>query len=408
MESVTGLSPAIAIEQRTTVSHPALHGGHGHRDLRPPAGAVRRAGPAALPALRASRSRAQTRGRRSRSSLLATAAGRRRSRCWPRSSRGRKGAFRKELARAARRGLLQRARIDGRASTSSEPLAARPAPQPPHRGAGGPAGPAARGARSGCWPAWSRPSTSRGDVVLVVHRGRRGAALQPAPGLRRVRRLGARAVARAPSPSTAPTAPARPATAWASRWDVDAAQGHARRAAARCSTAPSIPGSATARAWCARRSRTWPRATASRWRRRCATLPRKARAGAAARRRQRLPGRPALPAAPRWRSRAAARPATTARPSRDGGEAFEDLRPYLSGRGLPGLPRARACGRRAWPCASAGARMADYVRLPVDARRGAAFAALAFPERERPVADRLLPEILDAPALPGARSASAT
>ena len=41
VDSITGLSPAIAIEQKTTSQEPALHGRHGHRDLRLPAPAVR-------------------------------------------------------------------------------------------------------------------------------------------------------------------------------------------------------------------------------------------------------------------------------------------------------------------------------------------------------------------------------
>ena len=41
MDSIEGLSPAISIEQKTAAPEPALHRGHGHRDLRLPAPALR-------------------------------------------------------------------------------------------------------------------------------------------------------------------------------------------------------------------------------------------------------------------------------------------------------------------------------------------------------------------------------
>ena len=43
--TISGLSPAIAIEQKTTEQEPAVDGRHGHRDLRLPAHPVRPAGP---------------------------------------------------------------------------------------------------------------------------------------------------------------------------------------------------------------------------------------------------------------------------------------------------------------------------------------------------------------------------
>ncbi len=76
----------------------------------------------------------------------------------------------------------------------------------------------------------------------------------------------------------------------------------------------------------------------------------------------------------------------------DGGEAFEDLRPYLS------EEPCRACrGTRLRPeslaVRVAGHSVADLVRLPLARLREAA-SALVFPERERPVAERLVSEIL--------------
>lgn len=75
----------------------------------------------------------------------------------------------------------------------------------------------------------------------------------------------------------------------------------------------------------------------------------------------------------------------------DGGEAFEDLRPYLT------EEVCRACrGTRLRPeslaVQVAGHTVADLVRLPLAAARDAA-AALAFGDRERPVGERLVAEI---------------
>jgi excinuclease ABC subunit A len=76
----------------------------------------------------------------------------------------------------------------------------------------------------------------------------------------------------------------------------------------------------------------------------------------------------------------------------DGGEAFEDLRPYLS------EEVCRACrGTRLRPESLAvrvgGHSVADLVRLPL-VRAREAVAGLAFGERERPVGERLVGEIL--------------
>ena len=76
----------------------------------------------------------------------------------------------------------------------------------------------------------------------------------------------------------------------------------------------------------------------------------------------------------------------------EAGAAFEDLRPYLSETVCGECAGARL--RKASLAVRLGGRsLADYVRLPVDGAR-AALAAVEFAERERPVADRLLHEIL--------------
>ncbi len=78
--------------------------------------------------------------------------------------------------------------------------------------------------------------------------------------------------------------------------------------------------------------------------------------------------------------------------AREGTETFEDLRPYLSE-----AVCATCHGARLRP-ESLGVRLggrtvAELVRLPVSDALPA-FASLSFGERERPVAERLLPEIL--------------
>ena len=52
VDSIEGLSPAISIEQKSVSQEPALDGGHGHRDPRLPAPALRLDRRAALPELR--------------------------------------------------------------------------------------------------------------------------------------------------------------------------------------------------------------------------------------------------------------------------------------------------------------------------------------------------------------------
>jgi excinuclease ABC subunit A len=76
---------------------------------------------------------------------------------------------------------------------------------------------------------------------------------------------------------------------------------------------------------------------------------------------------------------------------REGGETFEDLRPYLS------EESCRECGGARLKRESLAVRLGDrgiaeYVKLPV-AQALPALGGLAFDERERPVADRLMREI---------------
>ncbi len=79
------------------------------------------------------------------------------------------------------------------------------------------------------------------------------------------------------------------------------------------------------------------------------------------------------------------------RAGRDGGEAFEDLQPYLSEEVCSECRGARL-RRESLAVRIGGQTIAEYVALPVSEALPA-FKALTFPERERPVADRLLQEI---------------
>jgi excinuclease ABC subunit A len=74
------------------------------------------------------------------------------------------------------------------------------------------------------------------------------------------------------------------------------------------------------------------------------------------------------------------------------GAAFEDLRPYLTETTCPACAGARL-RKESLAVRLGGRSLADYVRLPVDQAR-AALAELEFPEREKVVADRLRHEIV--------------
>ena len=108
VDSIEGLSPAISIEQKTTLAQPALDGRHGHRDLRLPAPALRARRPAALPQLRQA-----DRRRRSAEQIvdqvLELPEGTRFMVLAP-IVRGRKGEYGRAARGAARRGLRARRR----------------------------------------------------------------------------------------------------------------------------------------------------------------------------------------------------------------------------------------------------------------------------------------------------------
>ena len=156
VESVTGLSPAIAIEQRTTVAHPRSTVGtvsEIYDHLRVLFATLGRPHCPRCGEPIAAQSADEMAAR-----LLEQSAGAVAVIAAP-VARGRKGGYRKELA-AARAAGLQRARVDGRAVSLADRAPARPAPGPPHRRAGGPARAAPRGAATACARASRRPSTS--------------------------------------------------------------------------------------------------------------------------------------------------------------------------------------------------------------------------------------------------------
>src|SRR5262249_7792947 len=118
VESVSGLSPAIAIEQRTTVAHPRSTVGtvteiYDHLRV-----LFATLGRAARP--RCSEPIAPPAAEESAKHLVEQAAGAGGVTA-ARGGGGRRGAYRKEL-QAARQAGLQRARVDGRAASLSDKL----------------------------------------------------------------------------------------------------------------------------------------------------------------------------------------------------------------------------------------------------------------------------------------------
>ena len=321
VESVSGLSPAIAIEQRTTVSHPRSTVGtvtEIYDHLRVLFAALGRphcprcGEPIAAQTAEQMADASWRPPARRRVSVLAPVV------------RGRKGAFRKELdALRAARATAASASTAG-AFDLDERAAARSPPQPPHRGAGGPAAPARRRPQKRLVAALEqRPAPGRRTWSWSSMR-RRGAAATAGAWPARGATSRCPSCRRAPSPSTAPTARARPATAWAWRWHVDAAQGHAGRGAvaprrrhpplAAPRTAPGARG--------ARGRRRAPRLLARRSP--CARCRRPGAPGRCCRATARLPGRPAQPARPRgdalrWPVRPTGPSRDAARPSRTSG-----------------------------------------------------------------------------------------
>jgi excinuclease ABC subunit A len=81
-----------------------------------------------------------------------------------------------------------------------------------------------------------------------------------------------------------------------------------------------------------------------------------------------------------------------AQPGADGGEAFEDLKPYLTLRSCPSCKGARL-RPESLAVRVGGRSVAEYVKLTV-ADAASALLAVTLPEREKIVADRLIAEIV--------------
>jgi excinuclease ABC subunit A len=217
VESVTGLSPAIAIEQRTTASHPRSTVGtvtEIYDHLRVLFAALGKPHCPRCGRVIASQSAEQIADRLLRypeGTVLALLAP---------VVRGRKGAFKKELAELAAQGLV-RARVDGRVRNLAEPLALEPRRN--HRidvivdrvvirpGIG-------KRLRAGL----EKALTLARDTVLVSLEGggerlysRRHACVECDVSVGELRRR--------PSRSTAPTAPAQ-CQGLGHRWEVDPAK----------------------------------------------------------------------------------------------------------------------------------------------------------------------------------------
>ena len=388
MESVTGLSPAIAIEQRTTVSHPrstvgtvteiydhlrvlfaALGRPHCPRceraDRRPDRGADRGAALA---------SPAAGHGRRGAGPGRARPQGRLPARSWPRWPR--EGYVRVRVDGRVRQPATSRSPSTRAATTASRCSST--------------ASPCGRARRSGCVAGLEKALHLGRRRRPRLGRGRRRAALQPAAGLRasatsRCRELSpARLLLQQPLRRLPRL---RGAGRRAGTWTP---AGSSPTRTSRCSTAPSTPGSATARASCARRwtsvaqrhgfsleapVRELPRKArqallqgdgdgfpgvlpdlrAARWRRSCASTRRGEEAADAA-----TAARPSRTCGPTWRSR-------SARNARGARLRPESLAVRLGGR----------THRRLRPAAGDGGACRASPRS-------------SFAERERPVADRLL------------------
>ena len=376
VESVTGLSPGHRHRAAHDGQPSPLHRGHRHRDLRPPARALRGPRAAPLPALRAGRSppRPPSRSRSGSAQLPARGTV---SRPRPRGPRPQGGLPQGARRPWPRRGICASAST-GAWSSLDEPHRPRPAPQPPRRGPRRPPGPAARRRRSGCWSPWSKAlhlarrrragrvrgrarsaSTAGGwpaplcDVSLTELLPARLLVQQPLRRLHRLRGAGL-ALGRGPG------------------------QGHPRREqVARRRRHPSLAAPRPApRARGARRR--WPSATASRSRSRSRSC-RARRARSCSRATATLPGR-ALRPAPQGGEPAAPRRVALGR----GGRAAGRRRGL---RGPPALSRARRRARnaRARACGpeSLAVRLGDRTHRATSSgcpsrRRSGAFAALAF------------------------------
>ena len=391
VESVTGLSPGHRHRAADDGQPSALHRGDGHRDLRPPARALRGARAAPLPALRASRSPPR-RAERDRREALGNRPRRHVSVLAP-VVRGRKGAFRKELAAAGRGRATSASASTGGSSSLEERSPSIRAATTASR-CSSTAWPLRPGAEKRLLFALEKALAPRRRTSCSSRSGRARSASTAGTWPARGATCPSPSSARAPSPSTAPTAPARRARGWA-RAGTWTPRGSSRTRPSRSWTAPSIPGSATARASCARRSTSWPSATASPSRSPFAELPRRPRAGPAPRRRARLPGRrcPTCAEARTSLLRLDASPTDEAAATPDGSEAFDDLRPYLVETTCPDCRGARL--RPESLAVRLGGPLHRGVSSGCPSRE--AVGRLRRPRVRRaraPVAERLLPEIL--------------
>ena len=364
---MTGLSPAIAIEQRTTVAHPRSTVGtvseiYDHLRV-----LFATLGPAPLPALR----RADRRAERRRDGRAPRSSSRRapwRSSPPPSRAGGRAATARSSPPRAP--AGLQRARIDGQAASLGRPPRARPAPRPPDRRARGPARAAPGRRRPPARRAWRRRSTSPGASCSSPSRAAASGSCSQhlacarcdvsVPELTPARVLLQQRPRRLPGLRRPGPALGGGRRAGDPRRDEERSR---RRHAALAPPRPPAPARGALRG--GRAPRLLARGAGRR-----AAAPRRARCSSSATS-DGFPGVVPYLRAPRRQPAAAS---TRRRPTRrphDGGEAFEDLRPYLS------EEPCRACrGTRLRPeslaVRVAGHSVADLVRLPLARAREAA------------------------------------
>ena len=166
VDSIEGLSPAISIDQKTTLAQPALDRRHRHRDLRLPAPAVGARRPSATATTAASRSQAQS-AEQIIDRVMELDEGTKFMVLAP-IVRGRKGEYGEAVRAAARRRLRAREgrRRDaparrGRADRARQEVQAR------HLGRGRPPGDAARTCASGS-PTRSRRRSALADGLVEI------------------------------------------------------------------------------------------------------------------------------------------------------------------------------------------------------------------------------------------------
>jgi excinuclease ABC subunit A len=374
VESVTGLSPAIAIEQRTAVGHPRSTVGtvtEIYDHLRVLFSAL---GKPHCP--RCQEPIAPQTVEQVAEGLLTRASGAALT-LWAPVARGRKGAFRKELQELKAQGL-KRVRIDGRPRSLDEPV-----PLDPRRNHRIEALLDRLVLRPGC----EKRLLAGLEKAMLLGDGTALAAIEGEPERLYSRRLACvRCDISVPEVSprafsfNSPYGACPACEGLGVRWDVDPAK--------------VIPDP----------DLSLLEGAVHPWRRHGSRLLREALQGVARRHGFALESpvrdlrRKALRAVlegdgagfagvlPHLRRRLEAAP-------RGGGFAFEELRPYLTDVVCPECRGARL-RRESLAVRVMGRSLADYVRLPVSEAR-VAFEALEFAERERPVAERLLQQIRD-------------